>query len=274
MHTPAKRAVVSLGIDTQNLPCSPLPLQTNYPEALNRVRTTLAQSGFRGSFFAWDTEFPADAPSSMESPQGYKPFCMLEASEAGFNQILWVDSSIVVRANLDPLFHLLSERGYLLFENDHSVGEYCKDEALATLGITREESFEIPSCWSCVVGLDLRHPKAVAFLERWRDLALDGVTFAGPKYSGIYGWPRTASADPRVKGHRCDQTAASVIALQLGMDEWLSKETFSHYLDNDRPFARVYHKEWQGVGTGPTGALRILTDGQIRARQEQAKSGP
>ena len=133
--------------------------------------------------------------------------------------MLWLDAGIRIRRSLDPLFESIQRRGYLFFPERHSVGEYCKDDALGPLGITREESFAIPSCWAAVMGLDFESPKAVEFLRQWKERAADGVTFPGPKWSGVNGWPLTASKDPRVKGHRHDQTAASVIAHRLGMNE-------------------------------------------------------
>lgn len=143
-----------------------------------------------------------------------------------------------IKEPLDPLFRIIEDQGYLIPEGTHSVGEFCKDEALVTLGIGREESFEMPSCWSCVLGLNLEDPRSVRFLERWKELAADGMTFVGPKWSGVNGWPRTASQDPRVKGHRTDQLAASVIALKLGMDQWMPRDVFNQYFHNERALVR------------------------------------
>jgi hypothetical protein len=147
---------------------------------------------------------------------------------------LWIDAAIAIKRPIDPLFNLMAEKGYLLFREDHSIGEYCKDDALSQLGIGREESFGLPSCWACVVGLNLTYPCAGEFLEKWIALANDGISFKGPKWSGVRGFPRTASVDPRVKGHRHDQAAASVLALKLGMTEWTTKALFGTYFHNQR----------------------------------------
>ncbi len=39
------------------------------------------------------------------------------------------------------------------------------------------------------------------------------------------------SADPRVRGHRHDQTAASIIAWQLGMDRVTAHDTYFQYYE-------------------------------------------
>jgi hypothetical protein len=80
----------------------------------------------------------------------------------------------------------------------------------------------------------MNHTESSSFLADWQRFALDGVTFPGPKWSGLHGYPRTASADERVKGHRYDQTVASVIAIRRNMNEWFSKTTFEEYFYNDR----------------------------------------
>jgi hypothetical protein len=170
----------------------------------------------------------------------FKPFCLTRARELGYDMVLWLDASIDIRQPLDEIWAEIERTGYILFQENHSVGEYCKDGALATLGIGREESFMIPSCWSCALGLDLRQERSRRFLDQWRRLAVDGVTFPGPKWSGVRGWTRTASSDPRVSGHRYDQTAASVIAWRLGMVEWKSKEYFARFFSNNRVFLKIW----------------------------------
>ena len=49
------------------------------------------------------------------------------------------------------------------------------------------------------------------------ELAVDNITFPGPHNNDNL----LASKDRRVKGHRHDQTAMSVIAIRLGMVNWI-----------------------------------------------------
>jgi hypothetical protein len=41
------------------------------------------------------------------------------------------------------------------------------------------------------------------------------------------------SADPRVKGHRHDQTALSILAHRIGMDELIDRPKFTAYLGSE-----------------------------------------
>lgn len=235
--------VISLGANSRVPSNHPDAIFQDYSRGIARLRSGLSKSGYPGAFLAWDQRYPDGSPTAEGAFCAFKPFCFAVAQAQGYRLALWLDAGIRITASLDPLFESIQRRGYLFFPERHSVGEYCKDDALEPLGITREESFAIPSCWSAVVGLDFESPKAVEFLRQWKDRAVDGVTFPGPKWSGVHGWPRTASQDPRVKGHRHDQTAASVIAYRLGMREWESRELFDRCLAMDAGFVRQYRGE-------------------------------
>lgn len=237
--------VISLGVDESSPPNHPGVIFSDYSLGIARIRADLTRSNFRGAFLAWDQRYPKGSPSHLQSPWAFKPFCFLEAQQLGYQLILWMDASIKIRRPLESLFESISNDGYLIFENYHSVGEFCKDEALGTLDITREEAFSIPSCMAGVLGLDLSSQRSAEFLRQWTERATDGITFPGPKWSGCNGWPRTASKDPRVRGHRCDQTAASVIAFKLGMNKWKSRVLFGEFFDIDRLCVRKLRENYK-----------------------------
>jgi hypothetical protein len=228
-----RQCVITLGIDDQPPPGHP-QLVRDFRPAIKRLEASLVRTGFEGDFVHWDESYPMGSPTHHDSPCGFKPFCFIAAAEAGYEIILWLDATVEVQRPLMPLLHRIEREGYLIFREDHSVGEYCKDDALGPLGITRETSMIMPSCWGCAIGLDLRQTRAQYFLKEWQALAVDGITFPGPRWSGVRGFPLTASKDSRVKGHRYDQTAASVLALRHGMNVWQSKGLFFHFLSNHR----------------------------------------
>lgn len=238
--------VITLGINGPIPNNHPRVTFQDFPAGIARIRAGLEMYGFTGSILTWEKDFPIGSPTQQQAHGAFKPFCFYEAAEAGHNLVLWFDASIRIKQPIEPLFETIREKGYLICQEKHTVGEYCTDAALRTLEITREEALRMPSCRSGVLGLNLSNQRSSEFLSQWRDRALDGVTFPGPKWSGVLGWPRTASDDPRVKGHRCDQTAASVIALKLGMNEWMDEESFSTYFDVDRQSVRRL-QEWKSA---------------------------
>jgi hypothetical protein len=230
---PSDKAVVTLGV-TAKAPGDHPYCRKDFAPGIRRLKRSLAKHKFVGGAIYWDRGYPVGCPTHLESPFAFKPFCFYAAWRLGYRYVLWLDASVKVRSSVDPIFRKIVSDGYIMFQETHSVGEYCTDTALKSLGITRERAFEMPSCWGCAIGLDLGDPTAQEFLQSWRTYAVDGVTFPGPKWSGVRGWPQTISSDSRVKGHRHDQTAASVIAQKLGMTSWWSKRRFYDYFDNDR----------------------------------------
>lgn len=182
----------------------------------NRLRQACLDVGYKGDFLLFNEENPLKCPPHSQVPYAFKPYAMKEAQARGYTKLLWCDASVYPEKPLTPVWELLDEQGYMFLPGGWNTGQWCSDAALATLGITREEAFEIPHMVAGCQALDLENPKAKAYLDRYYELANDGVTFHG-------AWTnerQQVSKDPRVKGHRHDQTAASVIAWKLGMMNW------------------------------------------------------
>jgi hypothetical protein len=184
-----------------------------------RLRSILARQG--ETFIAWGAELPPGSPSHQEKQFAFKFHAIREALRMGYSTILWADSSIIPLRPLTPLWELIEAEGYWFSMNlpwgktnipPWSTGAWTCDAALEPLGITREESFQIPHVIGTAFGLNLRFPIAQQFLKSYGELA-EGTAFCGPTVNN-HG---EASADRRVLGHRHDQTAASVLAYRLGM---------------------------------------------------------
>jgi hypothetical protein len=201
----------------------------DFAKRLSRMEASVRRVGFRGEIVSWPPgRFPAGCPDHLDSPFAFKPFCFVEAGERGIESVLWLDASCVAIRPLDPLFRTIEEQGFLLFRNEHRVvGEWASDEALALLGVSRTKAMAIPEVNAAAMGLRLDHPVAAAFLDEWLLLAKGRVAFRGMRdelvswedYKDVK-WNRSGriSADPRVRGHRHDQTVAGMLAHRLGME--------------------------------------------------------
>jgi hypothetical protein len=194
-----------------------VPVNDVYGKNADRLQTSMESLG--ETVVTWRGEWPPGSPSHDQMHYAFKPFALRAAAER--NQVLlWADTSIVPIRPLAPLWDLIEAQGYWFSENlPHgsagrawSCGEWTSDEALAQLGITREESFTFAHIIGTAFGLDLRHDIARQFLSEYLRLAR-GTAFNGA-WSNADG---KLSSDPRVIGHRHDQTAASVIVWRLGM---------------------------------------------------------
>lgn len=237
--------IVSLGVNSKIADNSPAEYYQNYSKGLKRLETSLKNLGFKGDFMLWE-EYPLGAPTHEEAPCGYKPFTMIEALKRNYKVVIWIDSSIYAIKDISPLIDIIKSRGYLFFKELHSLGEYCKDEVLIDFGVSRDDSFNMPSIKGGIIGLNLEFEPARNFLENWKLKALDG-SFAGAKWSGVHGWPRTVSNDLRVKGHRHDQTLGSLIALNLGLNQWESLHLMNEYFIIDRNYVRQKNEKYPNL---------------------------
>lgn len=181
-----------------------------YAIGQRRLRSKLVDADFLG----WTDAAPPGSPTHEDTPYGFKPFALAEARRRGYDLALWADSSILPAGPLAELWAHIEREGYWFPNNGWNTGQWCADSALAPLGITREESFGIPHLAATAMGFNLHNVRTLEFVYLWLDYARDGRAFRGP----LRNDRGQASPDPRVLGHRCDQTVASVLAWRLGMN--------------------------------------------------------
>ena len=203
----------------------------NFEKGLERLGRNV-ENLLRIPFFGYST-YPAGCPTHQESPFAFKFFCIREVSKMAFDNILWLDSCIVIKNNLQDVFQLMSSNGYFCIKNWHSIGEYCHDKALHTLGITREQSLKLPCIQGTNFGLNFRYAKSRILLDEMIRLSLDGITFPGPYTNENH----MASMDNRVAGHRHDQIAMSVVLLKMGMEKWFACGEHPWFI-HDRAFVK------------------------------------
>lgn len=168
-------------------------------------------------------DYPDGCPKQEERQYAFKIYALREAIAAGFRHILWLDSAFQPIASIEPLWREIREAGwYVPPQYAFMLGEWCSDEALAVLRIDRETAWTIPLVFSGLVGFDLQHPLGAALWRGWEDTyergAFDGNHFAhekqerwGQKFAG------PVSDDPRVRGHRHDESALSWVLWSLGL---------------------------------------------------------
>ena len=201
----------------------------NFLKGVERLRSRCQELNIPFEGF---TEYPVGCPTHEESPFAFKFFCIKECVKKGYKKILWLDSSVIIKTDLNDVFEDIEKRGYFFIRNWHSVGEYCHDKALKTLNITRDQSLTIPCMQGTNFGLNFDNEYIVIFFNKVLELSSDGITFPGP-YSNSNC---EASKDKRVAGHRHDQTALSVIALKHGLYKWYYDE--HKWFIHDRDFVK------------------------------------
>jgi glycosyltransferase involved in cell wall biosynthesis len=183
-----------------------------YPRGTDRLVQTLAEQGWGGAVLSWRDVYPDGAPTHEQMPYAFKLRAFDLAREQGFKKILWLDSSAYALAHPWPLFRKMDERGYYFWTSHDSCAPWCNDRSLDYFGFTREQARGIPMLAGGCIGLHVDSDKAQAFYAMWKQAMADGI-FPGP-------W-RRGPADPEppeYRGHRHDQTAASLAAHEVGME--------------------------------------------------------
>lgn len=173
----------------------------------------------------WTTTYPEGCRPHGEVPYQFKPFAFNQALSKGYDIVIWLDSSIWPKKDIQPVIDLTIKQGYFFIRNGWTAGEWLCDDQLTALGLTRDEALQIPQLIGGCMALDLRQDHALWFLKSWLDYS---SSFVGE-------WTNTGkcSADSRVLGSRHDQAFASVIAHRLGMTQWVNPQGWLSYTPSD-----------------------------------------
>jgi len=213
-----------------------------YPRGAARLIEKFYEVSHGYMIVPWINALPPEAPANVvrngRDYTGYcaKPFALRALRDYGADIGILLDAAFYPIRSINPLVDHITQYGYYLCENGYNVGEWCQDSSLEPLGITREEAFRIPEVSSYCVGLNFHWDSCNRLLDEWCD---SWPTFPGP-HTNIHRDPETSkglpdrnagfcSNDPRVKGHRHDQTALSVIAYRLGFDKRIARPKFTAY---------------------------------------------
>lgn len=164
----------------------------------------------------------------------------------------------------------MEQQGYVLFRNQRrAVGEWASDVALEIFGLSREQAMGVPEVNAAALGLNLRDRVATDFLDRWYETARAGTAFRGVREElrsrrdyGDVKWNRSgrASTDPRVRGHRHDQTVAGILAHLLSMtlsDGWL--QAYSRRYPRVRQSSRILNVRDPGAREIEPGSLHRIS---------------
>jgi len=206
-----------------------------YREGQARLIKSLWANGFVGDYLAFSDALELQCPPHSQVPYAFKVYAIHKARALGYDVVFYGDASIYAVGSVAPFLGRAEIIGYYLEATEHNLGTWCSDAALRQLRIDRETAFTIPTIVAGCVAFDFRKPIANAILDQWFELANDGITFKG-SWNNTHG---EVSADPRVRGHRHDQSALSGLAHRLSL-KLLPFETCIFY-ETPPPARAVFH---------------------------------
>ena len=195
-----------------------------YERGQERLRSSLIRTGFDGHTLFYRSEADIGAPPHQQCPYGFKPYLLQRAYERGYTSVLWADASVWAIRNITPMFEHIEREGHMLFVNC-CTGNWTSDACLKGFGLTRDEAMDITMLMGICMGFNLKHPLTLRFMREWLAKAQDGFSFPGAWTNHNH----EVSQDPRVNGHRHDQSVASILAWKMGMELIVPHETFFEY---------------------------------------------
>jgi hypothetical protein len=196
---------------------------------------SLLTVGEDSALLFFNSEAEVGAPPHTIDHYAFKPYAFRIAQEKGYKRILWLDARIKIMKSMEVVWGILDREGYFFLNNGSITGEWSSDECLEAFRISREKALKMVDLTGCVLGLNLNNDKAKAFLDMWQLYAANGF-FRGDWRNDKH----QVSMDDRVKGHRHDQTCASLIANELNMTNFRTGLLW-YYRDNEtRPDSIIF----------------------------------
>lgn len=202
-----------------------------HPKGQARLGRSLDEQAPSVERFFFDA-LPPGCPShdAAAGPYAFKAWALRAAAESGADVVVWADASYWLVRPIDVVLAWVADHGCWFHGPDSSLGAWTNDRTLAAFGVSRDEAMGAAMILAGGFALDLRRAPMRLFLEEYQRAAHEGL-FAGEWRN--YG---TESADPRCRGHRHDQSVASLLIHRLGLPMTQDFMRFAHDVTGDPVF--------------------------------------
>lgn len=146
-----------------------------YTQRLARLSESL-RNNFDGDFLGFIGESSLGAPLHSDNPYAFKIHAFERALEAGYTNILWLDSSCFAVRNVQQVFDYITVHGHVAQNSGHYLGTWCNDQTLTYFGLTREQANKMLMIGNAgFLGLDFSRPSSQTFFNTWREAMKAGM---------------------------------------------------------------------------------------------------
>lgn len=194
----SRRSCRNMKIYDPNKPAEVIRIPANLPNPKKRVLITYCSLNGPYSEFvkqlgeklknykrSFDCYFMVGGyPSTKEDGMGlfHIPYawkvCMFKViKDLGYNQILWIDSSMMPVRSLEPLFDLIDKNGrFFIPARGKNIGEFYRPylnmykEAIKACELEPKELMKMRHFQATIIGLDVKNPISDLYLEQWYEL--------------------------------------------------------------------------------------------------------
>lgn len=186
-----------------------------YKIGQDRLRESLINVNYQGDVLLFNDYQEIGAKHHTEVPYQFKVYAIEKARQMGYDVVLYCDASIwAIKDVMESIYYII-EKGWLMEFCGFSASQYSTDICLEKFNITRDEAESIWLYSSGFTGLNFKNKIANEFFNQWLFRAKEEITFIGDWNNNH----NQCSNDARCLGHRHDQTVASIIAHNLGMEK-------------------------------------------------------
>jgi hypothetical protein len=180
----------------------------------DRLAKSLKDFDYKGDVIFFNYFEQVGSKTHLEVPYQFKVYAIEKARKMGYDIVLYCDASLYAIKDVMPVIYYIIEKGYLLEYCGFRAGQFSTDLCLNEFGLTRDDAMNIKLYSAGFTGLNFKNELAIKFFEKWFHFAKEEITFKGDWNNNS----KQCSQDDRCLGHRHDQTTASIIAHQLGME--------------------------------------------------------
>lgn len=179
-----------------------------------RLVQSLKDFNYQGDVILFNSFEQVGSKVHLEVPYQFKVYAIEKARQMGYDVVLYCDASLYAIKDVMPVINHVIEKGYLMEFCGFSAGQFSTDLCLNEFNLTRDEAMNIPLHSAGFTGINFQNPIASEFFDKWFKSAQEEIAFKGAWNNS----EKQCSQDERCLGHRHDQTTASIIAHQLGME--------------------------------------------------------
>lgn len=196
-----------------------------YRKGAERLERSLYYHGYAFDFNSFD-EIDIDG-YDISCPYNIKAMAIEWAVTLEYEIIIWLDASFWALRDIMPFLDIINGQGYYLGMSGYNCAQTCSDNQLKYFGISRDQAEQITETSSGAMGFNMANPTAKSFVEKFIKAAKDGA-FKGSRLHD------NQSKDTRFLFCRQDQSCASVIAHNLGMELTPFGEQVAYYPEGDK----------------------------------------
>ena len=201
---------------------------SRYEAGEQRLKKSLIEVGYTGDYFHFKNFQSINSPTQHQVPYAFKPYSIKKVKDMGYDIVIWIDSAVYPTKNFDHFIKHIEVTGHAFFDNiGFVIRDHTSDNCLEYFHMSDEESWKHPMIMACLMGFDFRHKITNEIFDDYY-VAANEKAYGGDWVNNDL----QVSKNSKVRGHRHDQSAMSIILAKRGIKPLHPNSTFFAYYGN------------------------------------------